>query len=236
VISPTWQSEDGSVKLWHGNSFDVLPTFRPCGTPTIICDPPYGISFQSKMRASGKAFPMIVGDEAPCVEWILDGARALACDGAMLCFCRWDVEREFADAMRAAGLMVKSEVIWDKGRGGLGDLSGAFAPQHENILFATKSGFEFPHGRPPSVLSVARVNADEQVHPNEKPVGLMEYLVRHLARRGQVVLDPFMGSGATGVACVRAGRSFWGIELDDNYFEIAQRRIEQAMQQTRMTL
>ena len=67
------------------------------------------------------------------------------------------------------------------------------------------------------------------VHPTQKPVALMEYLVRTYSNEGDVVLDNCMGSGTTGVACVNTGREFIGIERDGKYFAIAQKRIEDAM-------
>lgn len=66
------------------------------------------------------------------------------------------------------------------------------------------------------------------LHPTQKPVALMEYLIKTYTNEGEVVLDFTMGSGTTGVACVNAGRKFIGIEMDDNYFEIANKRIYDA--------
>ena len=73
-------------------------------------------------------------------------------------------------------------------------------------------------------------------HPNEKPVSLMCKLVELCAPEGAIVLDPFMGSGSTGVACVQTGRSFIGIELDEGYFKVAQRRIAEAQAQLALPL
>jgi len=67
-----------------------------------------------------------------------------------------------------------------------------------------------------------------KVHPTQKPVELMEMYITNSSNKGDIVLDPFMGSGTTGVACARAGRRFIGIELDQNYFEIASDRIKTA--------
>lgn len=71
-------------------------------------------------------------------------------------------------------------------------------------------------------------------HPTEKPLGLMGELVQLFSNQGATVLDPFMGSGTTGVACARLGRKFIGIELEPKYFEIACRRIEEAQAQPDM--
>lgn len=81
---------------------------------------------------------------------------------------------------------------------------------------------------PRSVLSIGSVLVP--VHPNEKPVALMEYLIRTYTNEGDVVLDNVMGSGTTGVACINTGRSFIGIERDPGYFKIAQDRINKAQE------
>ena len=70
-----------------------------------------------------------------------------------------------------------------------------------------------------------------RVHPTQKPVALMEYLIRTYTSEGETVLDNCMGSGTTGVACANTGRNFIGIEKDDKYFEIAKNRIESARQE-----
>ena len=72
-------------------------------------------------------------------------------------------------------------------------------------------------------------------HPTVKPLALMEYLVKLVSREGQVVLDPFMGSGTTGMACVNTGRDFIGIEIDEDYFKIAQARIESCKESRQLT-
>lgn len=80
---------------------------------------------------------------------------------------------------------------------------------------------------PTSVLRIT--NADRnKVHPTQKPVALMEYLIRTYTNEGETVLDNTMGSGTTGVACVNTGRDFIGIEQDEGYFQIATQRIERA--------
>lgn len=86
-------------------------------------------------------------------------------------------------------------------------------------------GFRYPR----SVLKFSN-NNHGSVHPTQKPVALMEYLIRTYTNEGEVVLDNCMGSGTTGVACVNTNRHFVGIEKDTDYFQIAKKRIEDAMQ------
>ena len=84
------------------------------------------------------------------------------------------------------------------------------------------SGYRYP-------LSVLEFNSDRGLHPTQKPVALLEYLVKTYSNPGELVLDNCMGSGSTGVACVNTDRNFIGIELDQGYFEIAQKRIDEAL-------
>ena len=82
---------------------------------------------------------------------------------------------------------------------------------------------------PSSILEFSNANQKAKSHPTQKPVALMEYLIKTYTNEGEVVLDNTMGSGTTGVACVNTNRGFIGMELDDKYFEIAKERIEKAI-------
>jgi len=80
---------------------------------------------------------------------------------------------------------------------------------------------------PTSIIEVSNANRKEKLHPTEKPVELMEYLIKTYTNEGETVLDNCMGSGTTGVACKKTGRHFIGIEKDENYFNIAVRRLSE---------
>lgn len=86
---------------------------------------------------------------------------------------------------------------------------------------------------PVDVIKFAQCNCskDKPVHPTQKPVDLLEYLIKTYTNEGETVLDNCMGSGSTGIACVNTNRNFIGIELDEHYFEVAKNRIEQAQKQ-----
>lgn len=79
---------------------------------------------------------------------------------------------------------------------------------------------------PTSLIVESNANRRNRLHPTQKPVALLEYLIKTYTNEGETVLDNCMGSGSTGVACVNTNRNFIGIELDDKYFEIAKERIE----------
>ena len=84
----------------------------------------------------------------------------------------------------------------------------------------------YTHKKKHNLLYFARDNANRGIHPTQKPVALFEYLIKTYTNEGETVLDNCMGSGTTGVACLNTNRNFIGIEIDDEYFEIAKERIE----------
>ena len=86
---------------------------------------------------------------------------------------------------------------------------------------------EYTHKYPTNVINCAKVSKPQ--HPTQKPVPLLEYLIKTYTNEGDVVLDNCMGSGTTGVACINTNRNFIGIELDEGYFDIAEKRIEEAL-------
>lgn len=96
--------------------------------------------------------------------------------------------------------------------------------------FKTNSG-EFDEYYPSDILPFKCVwnNAEKQVHPTQKPVSLLEYLIKTYSNPGEIVLDCCMGSGSTGVAAVDTGRRFIGIEQDSGYFQTAAERIQEAV-------
>ena len=104
-------------------------------------------------------------------------------------------------------------------------------PGRSTDVYGAENGLSYDSTRrmPRSVQTFARDTQKESLHPTQKPVDLMAYLIRTYSDPGDVVLDFTMGSGTTGVACKQEGRSFIGIELDDEYFEIAERRIAGVM-------
>lgn len=215
-------------RILQMDCLDGLRQMEAESVDLVLTDPPYGISYQSAWRTDKEdRFDMVANDGQPFVWWLYDAFRVLKNGGALVCFCRWDVQEDFAKAIRWAGFNLKSQVIWDREAHSLGDLKASFAPQHDVVWFAVKGKFEFKNGRPKSVVRVMRVSADKMVHPTEKPVDLMKYFVEKLSQPGNVVLDPFMGGGATAVACQQTGRNYLGFEINEEYVKVAERRVTQ---------
>lgn len=209
--------------LLHADSLTVLRQMPSESVDAFITDPPYGINYVSQTGAS------IKNDKAPFIWWLYDAFRLLKPGGSLICFTRWDVQQVFIDAMKLAGFTVKSEVIWDKVYHGMGDTKAQFAPQHENIIFAVKGKYAFPGRRPTDLITYQKLSSSHMVHPTEKPVGLFVKLITAVTKPGDLMIDPFAGSGSSLVAAKKSGRRYIGIELDDEHFEKANRRVKEAV-------
>lgn len=103
----------------------------------------------------------------------------------------------------------------------MGDLKASFAPRYDVIIFAVKGRYEFPGKRPDNVIACPKVGNAALLHPNEKPVALLEKLIEATTEPGALILDPFAGSGSTLAAAAKTGRQYIGIELDPKYSQIA---------------
>jgi DNA modification methylase len=107
-----------------------------------------------------------------------------------------------------------------------------------NVSETTNNAFtenkEYTQKYPKNIIEISNASQVGKVHPTQKPVALMEYLIKTYTNEGETVLDFTMGSGSTGVACVNTNRDFIGIELDEGYFTIAEKRIKEAQYQRRL--
>lgn len=217
------------IQLHNGNCLEVMKSIPDGSVDFVLTDPPYGIDYQSMRRKDKtKRKPKIKNDKKPFTEFIPEVKRILSPTGCAAIFTRWDVQQQFVDEITKNGMRVRNVLIWDKKVHGMGDLKRAYGSRYESIIFASKDKFRFPGKRPQDIIAAQRVSPKKLVHPNEKPICLQETLVQQVTKSGDLVLDCFMGSGSTGVACVNTGRSFVGIELDKKYYDIACARIKQA--------
>jgi len=205
-----------SYKLIHGDCLEVMPTLE--SVDAVITDPPYGINENSKKVASR-------------------GVLALPQDYG---YFDWDTQRISKNAVNLILNISKNQIIfggnyytdmlkpspswiiWDKvnGANDFADCEMAWTSHNKAVRKFTYMW----HG-------MIKQKPEERFHPTQKPLDLMIWCVSNYTNPGDTILDPFMGSGTTGVACMRTGRNFIGIEINAEYFAIAQRRIEEATYQ-----
>lgn len=133
---------------------------------------------------------------------------------------------ELQNKAEQAGFKFQNLLIWDKGNV---TPNCYYMQGYECILMLRKGGAKTINNRGTSnILRVPNIIGNKK-HPTEKPVGLLEIMIENSTSVGDTVIDPFLGSGTTGVACINTNRNFIGIELDEGYFKIAQDRINQAV-------
>jgi len=213
------------MTLLLGDCLMTLKTLPDNSVDSIVTDPPYGMDYQSSWMTKEKRHKKIANDKKPFIWFLYDSFRILKDGGALVIFSDWKNQETWKSAIQTAGFEVKSQVIWNREAHGMGDLKSSFGPQHDVIWFATKGKFSFPGKRPKSVISSLRIMGSLS-HPNEKPVSLMKELVSAVTPPNGTTLDPFMGSGSTGVAAKELGFNFIGCEMSEDYFNIAKQRIE----------
>jgi site-specific DNA-methyltransferase (adenine-specific) len=120
-----------------------------------------------------------------------------------------------------AGFNIYKTLIWAKNSP---ITNMYYMDSHEYIVFCRKGKAKrINNCGTKSVLNID--NPRNKVHPTEKPIELMEIFINNSSNEGEIVLDPFMGGGSTGIAAIRNGRKFIGIEIDEEYFKIAEKRI-----------
>lgn len=207
--------------LYCGDCLELLPYLDSESIDLVITDPPYGMSFRSNYRKV--RYEHIVNDDA--VLWtekvVNELDRVMKPNTHIYWFCSFHNIDIFLGELKKK-FNIKNILIWEKNNTGMGDLSGSYAPKYEMIVFAQK-GRRLLYGRRDSdILHFDRTG--NKNHPTEKPVDLLEYLIQKSSDPGNLVLDPFIGSGSTAVACKNTMRNYIGMEISQEFWRKAQER------------
>lgn len=230
--------------LYHGDALNVLWSVDAIGAHALIADPPYcsgGFTESAKRQAKGQGLRSEIlvdakwfgGDNMTTggLTWLLRSvavafkAHAESEQSTMSFFCDWRMVPALAPAIESAGLRYQAMPVWNKMVPGLGT---GFRAQHECVMHFAIGTPGYHSASYGNVLANKRQASIDREHDTQKPLDLMRMFVEVQSPAGGTVLDPFMGSGSTGVAAVRAGRHFVGIEHDPEHFATACRRIRAA--------
>lgn len=233
----------------EGNCLDILPALAPQSVAHIIADPPYSEDVHTKSRAGARKVPLAGGDKrvrgaerSRSVEFgfehITQDQREAMADECARLASRWtlvfsDVESShlWRGALTSAGLDYCRTGGWIK-LGATpqftGDRPGV---GFEAITICHPKGRKRwngggTHGVWSHAIALNRNGKGDRVHPTQKPLSLMLELIALFTDPGEIVLDPYAGAGTTGVACLRLGRRFIGIERRPEYAKISRERLE----------
>lgn len=236
------------VTLYCGNSLEIMPTLSD--VDHVLADPPYeenmhaakrgkkAFGSQRRIRIDGHANPPPV--DFTSIDDIREASAVAMCGlskGWLLAFCTPEGVAPWRDAIEDAGARYKRACVWVKPDAapqfnGQGPAMGA-----ENFVAAwCGSGFSRWNAGGKRGVYTHMTNPTNRhgTHPTEKPLSLISEIMIDFTDGGQTILDPFMGSGTTGVCAVKLGRKFVGIEIDERYFEIACERVSAALREPDM--
>ncbi len=210
------------ITIKQGDCLELMKEIPDKSIDLILTDPPYGMNFQSNFRK--EKYKKINNDEN--LLWIDDflkeSYRVLKDNTCIYIFCSWHNVDIFKKNIEKY-FKIKNIIIWVKNNTSMGDLKGSYAPKYEMVIFAHKGRRLMNGFRYPDVIEAKRTN--NKLHPTQKPIELLEKFIMASSNENDIVLDPFTGSGSTGVACINTNRNFIGFELDEKYFEIAKERL-----------
>lgn len=224
----------GSATMYLGDCREWMGALPPCfRVDATITDPPYGVSFLGKVTKHTINRPNTVYDDSPenFASVVLPGViQAIQISTRAAIFCGTRRLQEYPLASDIGGIVCPN---------GGGRSSWGFGCYHPVLFYGKNPYIAAGMGARPTAAAMYHpgmhvTGENDNEHPCPKPIAFMEWAVGAASLPGEMVYDPFMGSGTTGVACMNLGRKFVGIEIEPRYFDIACRRIEDAQRQARM--
>jgi len=229
-VKPTW--EQGDVQLYLGDCLEVLPGLEAGSVDAVVTDPPYKLS--QTYTANVDADNLL----AVTAIWPVTHELLRICrPGAYFAmFYDTRILPLAMEAMRWAGWKYLRGLTFYRRWGVAHKLYGWMSTSDFILLFRKPSdeAFRFYSDDWRHDVYIKSGPEDAANHKAQKPEAVLEHIVPHLTPVEGVAIDPFMGSGTTGVACVKTGRRFIGVEIDEGYFDIAVKRISEAQMQPRL--
>ena len=205
-------------KIYNMDCLEGLKLIKDNTFDSIIIDPPYGINYKSNYYKGVNPHKEIINDDILFLP-IEDLWRVLKPNGAMFVF--------YSHKIPLVDDRVKNVLIWVKNNWTAGDLEGDFGNQYECIAFMPKGNFKIKSKRHSNIWNFDRLPADKLKHPTQKPTSIIRRLIKCSTNENDLVLDCFMGSGTTAVACKQLNRKFIGFEISKEYCDIAKERLKQ---------
>jgi len=228
-------------QIWNGDSAELCQKFKEGRVDCVITDPPFGVDNLSNMATTqdGKKYARkIANDESPEVaiktfkavmDALLPKTKA-DCD--LYVFTSYQVLSDWLvmldEYLPSHGFTRKAVLVWEKDGPGMGDLNCPWGMGSEFIMFFQKGRREKSATRRNSVIHIPQLRPDQLIHPHEKPLPLLELLIKASTSPGDFVVDPFGGSGSLVRAARSTGRSAVAIEFDEMNARLAQEKLEES--------
>ncbi len=215
-------------RLHHEDWRDTMKKINSQSIDLIVTDPPYGMEFRSSHRYE-RYDPIHDDDNLDWLnEWVWECNRIMKNNTHLYCFCSFHNIDIFKQEL-SEWLTVKNILIWEKNNTSMGDLEGDYAPKYEMIIFCVKGKRKLNGRRDSNIIYSKRTQ--NKLHPTQKPTSLIRYLIGKSTEEGDIVYDPFMGSGTTAISCIREKRNWIGSEINIQYVNTANDRINVELNQ-----
>jgi DNA modification methylase len=198
----------------------------------IVTDPPYLTAYKTNYRKTPNRFSeeipndRVRGGQQLLNAYFVECYRVLKDDSSMYVFCSAKTQDIFKQLIELAGFSIKNFIIWVKNNHTAGDLKAQYGQKYEVIIYAQKGRNAIQGKRLTDVWEFDRVSGSKQLHQNQKPIDLIKQCIEKSSQEGDIVLDGFMGSGTTAIACMDTSRNFIGFELDNYYYEKCTDRLD----------
>ncbi|MDF2587772.1 MAG: site-specific DNA-methyltransferase [Anaerocolumna sp.] len=226
------------LKIYNGDAYVLIDDLiRDKVTVNhIITDPPYNISQDNnfttmKNPRAGIDFGNWDRGKFDLYSWIGKYVQILDKNGSMIIFCSYRFISFIIERLENENMEVKDVLVWQKSNPMPRNINRRYVQDMEFAIWAVKKNAKWVFHKPEdepylrAMFQTSTVSGKEKVgHPTQKSLKLMEKVVQIHTNPGEIILDPFMGSGSTGVAAIKNDRAFIGIEYETKYFEIAQNR------------
>ncbi len=221
--------ESHGVTIYNASAEEILPSLPAASVDLILTDPPYGISYRSRARHGRMPIQIRNDEDLNALRGVLPLAdRLLKDDRHVYIFAAPSRIGEAVDAIQLYW-RIKNQIVWDKGNAGTrGDCQAGYAANWEAVIYANKGRRPLNGPRPRAILRYDWSGSRDPVHPNIKPVAIFRSMIGKSSVPGEMLLDPFCGSGPSLIAAAELGRAAIGVEIEERYCEIAARRILQA--------
>jgi DNA modification methylase len=211
--------------ILHGDSIELLPTLEHNTFDLLISDPPYGMDFKSGWNNQDKIANDKIEDTITLFENVLrESVPLLKEDAHFYLFGNIDYLPQIKPIIEKY-LNLKNILIWDRRVIGMGDLK-TYGFSYDIVYFGYNKKWKDLNGtRERDILQFNRVTPAVNIHPTEKPIDLLEYLIKKSTKENDKILEPFAGGGSTLIACKNTNRLATGIEIEEQYFNLIKKRI-----------
>ena len=224
------------INLLKGDCLELLKTLENESVNALITDPPYNIARDNNFTSMGRA-GIDFGDWDKgfnLISWLPIAIEKLKKGGNIIIFTSWKNTTPIIKELEKNNCEAKDMIRVEKSNPMPRNRDRRFITDYEIAIWAVKKGAKWTFNRQletyerPLIKTKVTPKSEkiEKGHPTQKNIETMEWLIERLTNEGDIVLDPFMGSGTTGVACQELDRDFIGCELSDEYFEMAQKRLQ----------